>query len=241
MSIRVRALSVAAGLVLALPALGWGPVSAAHSAQRVSKGSLHLIHPGILTVGSDTTYPPMESRDVHTGKNVGADVDLAKALAHAMGLRGANVVTTNFNTIIPSLQRRNFDVIMSSMNDTPLRRRQIAFVDYMRASEGIVVQKSSSIHGNSYAALCGHSIAVESGTTEFDGVKQANKHCAKKIDVHTYTLDTAAFEAFASGHTVSYSGDLPVCALYVKKHPALRLAGKAFGAGENYGIGVLYR
>lgn len=228
--------------LLALAGAGMAPAVQAHSlgSGHVRAGTrLSLIHPGYLTVGSDTTYPPMESTDPnHPGRYVGADVDLAAALARAMGLKSAIIVNNSFDSIIPALQRHKFDVIMSSMNDTPERRRVISFVDYMRASEGIVVKKSSSIRGDSYAAVCGHSISVERGTTELDGLNAANNRCKSKITIKTFTADTDAFQAFAAGHTEAYTGDLPVCALYVKQRPVLRLAGKPFGAGENYGIGL---
>jgi polar amino acid transport system substrate-binding protein len=87
----------------------------------------------------------MEASDVnHPGTFIGADVDLANALAKAMHLSGARIVSTSFDSLIPALARHNFDVIMSSMNDTPGRRKQISFIDYMqlRAAEAIVVPKA---------------------------------------------------------------------------------------------------
>ncbi len=238
--IRPRLRAAAAVLTLgALLAGGIGSAYAGKPAHHLSRhASLHLIRAGYLTVGSDTTYPPMESVNPGTGKYVGADVDLAAALAHAMGLKGAQIVNNTFDTIIPALQRHKFDVIMSSMNDTPQRAQVISFVDYMRASEGIVVHTSSTIHANNYSGFCGHSIAVERGTTELDGLNIAAKHC--KINIKTYTLDTDAFEAFVSGHAEAYTGDLPVAAYYVKQHRStMRLAGKPISAGEDYGIGLL--
>lgn len=237
-----RATIPAVIVLVSLVLVGAVPTAGARSlrfGQVRTEAHLSLIHPGYLTVGSDTTYPPMESTDPnHPGRYVGADVDLAAALARAMGLKGATIVNNSFDSIIPALQRHKFDVIMSSMNDTPERRKVIAFVDYMRSSEGIVVKKSSSIRGDSYAAVCGHSISVERGTTELDGLNAENKRCKSKITIKTFTADTDAFQAFASGHTEAYTGDLPVCALYVKQRPVLRLAGKPFGAGEDYGIGL---
>ena len=61
-----------------------------------------LITPGVLTVGSDTTYPPQEYIDTTTHKAAGFDVDLITAIAHRMGLQ-ANIVTTKFDTIIDDL------------------------------------------------------------------------------------------------------------------------------------------
>lgn len=246
MSYRRRPLvTIAAALTLlgVIAGNGIAAASTGHVTSVRSSAHLDLVHAGVLSVGADTTYPPMESSDVkHPGQFVGADVDLANALGRAMGLKGARIVVTNFNSIIPSLQRRNFDVIMSSMNDNADRRKQIAFVDYMHlvAAQAILVNKNSSIHAATYAGLCGHSISVESGTTELDGLNAANKSCSKKIDIHSYTADTAAFQAFASGHTEAYTADLPVGLFYVKAHSgAIRFANKAFGTGGYYGIGLL--
>jgi len=60
---------------------------------------LDLKVPGVLTVGSDTTYPPQEYIDTATNKAAGFDVDLITAVAKNMGLQ-VNVVTTKFDTII---------------------------------------------------------------------------------------------------------------------------------------------
>jgi len=228
---------LALALAVAIPSIPLVGTQGTLAAGSRAGGNLGLIRAGYLTVGSDTTYPPMESTDPnHPGRYVGADIDLAAALAKAMGLKGALIVNNSFDTIIPALQRRKFDVIMSSMSDTPQRAKVIAFVDYMRGDEAILVKKSSSIRGNSYAAVCGQSISVERGTTELDGLTAQSKKC--KITIKTFTADTDAYQAFASGHADAYTGDLPVCALYVKKSSALRLAGKAFSAGGNYGIGL---
>jgi polar amino acid transport system substrate-binding protein len=233
LKVHARALVV---LALSGSAIAWG----VGATQAAGKPNLHLVQSGYLSVGSDTTYPPMESKDLQHGGYVGADVDLANALAKAMGLKGARIVSTSFDSIIPALQRRNFDVIMSSMNDTPARRKQINFVDYMKlnASEAIVVPKSSSIHGSSYSALCGHSVAVESGTAELADLQTADKSCSKKMTIKQYTHDTDAFQALGAGHVDAYTTDLPVALFYLKQHSDLRFAGKAIGSSAKYGIGV---
>jgi len=217
-------------------------VPSAQAARHVSRQpSAMVIKAGYLSVGSDTTYPPMESKDLQHGGYTGADIELASALAHAMGLKGVRIVPTTFDSIIPALQRHNFDVIMSSMNDTPDRRKQITFVDYMKltAAESILVPSSSSILANGYSGLCGHSISVEAGTAELADLTSANKKCKSKIDIKSYSLDTDAFQALASGHVDSYTTDLPVALFYLKAHKgAIRAAGKPFGSGARYGIGI---
>ena len=69
---------------------------------------LSLVHPGYLSVGSDTTYPPMEAAVPNQpGHFYGADIDLARALAKAMGLKGARIVVTSFDSIIPMTRPRS--------------------------------------------------------------------------------------------------------------------------------------
>jgi polar amino acid transport system substrate-binding protein len=217
-------------------------VPRAHAARHVARQpAAMLIKAGYLTVGSDTTYPPMESKDPNTLKFVGADVDLANALAHAMGLKGAIIVTNTFDTLIPvMLTRHKYDVIMSSMNDRPDRRKLgVNFVDYMRASESILVKKSSPIHANNYAGLCGRTVSVERGTTEQDGITAANKKCKNKITAKLYAQDSDAYNAFAAGHADAYTSDYPVIAQYIRLHAGqYRTAGGAFGATEDYGIAI---
>lgn len=202
--------------------------------------SLGLTTPNVLTVCSDTSYPPMESSDPNNpGQYIGADVDLANALAKQMHLSSAKIVNTSFDSIIPALDAKRCDVIMSSMSDTPARAKVVNFIDYMVGEEAILVDKSSTIHANSYSGLCGKTVTVERGTTELDGLNTANTSCATKIHILPFTEDTAAYEAFAVGHSDAYTGDVPVVGAYVKKNPTkYRLAGTPINLHEPYGIAI---
>jgi polar amino acid transport system substrate-binding protein len=139
--------------------------------------------------------------------------------------------------VISGFQPRGWILLACSRTT---RRKTIAFVDYMRGEEAIVARKSSGIHGNSYAALCGRVVSVEAGTTELDGLKKANQHCGKKITIRNYTHDTDAFEALISSRSQAYAGDYVVAAQYVREHAGiLKLAGKIVPSGRPYGIGLL--
>src|SRR3989440_8846641 len=97
-----------------------------------------LITPGTLTVGSDTTYPPLEYIDTATNKATGFDVDLITAVAKNMGLQ-VNVVTTKFDTLIDDLSNKRFDVVISDLSVTPERQKKVAFVPYFNAGESLLV------------------------------------------------------------------------------------------------------
>ena len=124
-----------------------------------------LITPGVLTVGSDTTYPPQEYIDSSTNQPVGFDVDLITAIAQRMGLK-ANIVTTKFDTIIDDLAAKRFDVIISAISITPDRQKQADFVPYLNAGESLLVQKGNPKNIQSTDDLCGLSVGVQDGTIE---------------------------------------------------------------------------
>lgn len=225
-------------LVVALSACG-GSSSSSNQGSSSTSSHLTLVKSGYLTVGSDTTYPPMESRDPESQQYVGADIDLAKALAKAMGLKGARIQSASFDSLIPSLQAKRFDVIMSSMNDTPERAKQVAFVDYMTATMGILVKHGSPIKANNFSDLCGRTVSVERGTVEQQDLEAANNSCSSKIQTVVTTADSDAYQAFNSGHAEAYTSDLPVVTYYVQKFPGkFQLAGKAISAHANYGIAL---
>jgi polar amino acid transport system substrate-binding protein len=229
-------------IAIAVAACGSSNSSSSATSTPGSSGTsnLGLLSPGTLTVGSDTSYPPMETRDPNNpSQYLGADVDLANALAKQMGLSGAKIVSASFDALILKLQSKDFDVIMSSMNDTPERAKRVDFVDYMTATEGILVPKDSSIHADSYNGLCGKKVSVERGTTEADGLAEANKTCSSKINILSYTDDAAAYQSLVAGQSDAYTSDLPVILDYVNKNPdKYRQAGKAMSAHANYGIAV---
>jgi polar amino acid transport system substrate-binding protein len=237
--------SLAITLAVALSACGGSSApsqSQTKSNKTAASGTsnhLNLVNPGYLTVGSDASYPPMESKDPTTRQYVGADIDLANALSKAMGLKGAKIFNASFDSLIPSLQAKRFDVIMSSMNDTPERAKQVAFVDYMTATMGILVKSGSPIKANSFSGLCGHTVAVERGTVEQQDLNSANNSCSSKIQTVVTTTDSDAYQSFNSGHADAYTSDLPVVAYYIKKFPGrFQMAGKPISAHAKYGIAL---
>jgi len=212
-SARPRQKALYSGLiVLSLLLGGCGSTSRAASQPVAATAGLHLIHPGYLTVGSDATGPPMEFR--RNGRYLGADIDLANALARTLNLKGVTIVDRPFNTLIRRLQHGQFDVIISSMNDTAGRREIIDFVDYMRADEAILVRKSSPIYATSYGWLCGRSVGVYTGSVEWEQLKAASAHCTKPILILASTDNP--FQQFLAGRTEAYTADLSEAALELR-------------------------
>lgn len=117
-----------------------------------------------IVIGTDATYPPYESLDA-SGKIVGFDIDIANALCDQMKVK-CTFVNQDFDGIIPALQAKKFDAIVSSMSITPEREKAIDFTNkYYNTPPAIAVPKDSSIADTSDAALKGKSIGAQSSTT----------------------------------------------------------------------------
>jgi polar amino acid transport system substrate-binding protein len=129
-----------------------------------------------IVVGMETAYPPFEMTDIH-GNPAGVSVDLAKALGAYLG-RPVEIENIPFDGLIPALQTRKIDLIISSMTATAERARAIAFSDpYLKTGLCLLVGKTSPIQSIEEADQPGRVIAVKRGTTghlyAMDRVKHA--------------------------------------------------------------------
>jgi polar amino acid transport system substrate-binding protein len=216
--------------------------SVARSAAPVTAPS-GLKSTGTLTIGTNFGYPPMEDfAGANATEPYGADIDLGRALAAKMGLKADFLNITNFGTIIIGLQQHKFDIIMSSMNVTAARAKQVNFVSYFLAGQSIVVKKGNPKHISTLADLSGMTVSIQFGTTEVDAATAENaklKAAGKsEITIKTYQEDTTALQQVALGRVTAELTDYPV-AVYdsTKFANQFQIAGNQYAALP-YGIAV---
>jgi polar amino acid transport system substrate-binding protein len=178
---------------------------------------------------SDITYPPEEFYE--GTKPVGSDIEIGNAIAAQMGVK-ATFQNTGFDGIIPALLGKKCDAVISGMNDTPARRKQVDFTDYLSVGQSFMVKKGNPEKITSIAGNAGKTVSVEVGTTNADFLiaqsKLLVKAGKKPITVKTFPKDTDAANALATGKVDAYFGDAPVVAYYVGKSPSqFEFGGKA--------------
>ena len=154
---------------------------------------------GTIQVATDATYAPDESIS-SSGTMNGFDVDLMYAIATTLGVK-VNENNVTFDDIIAGIKSGKYTVGNSSFTDTKAREKQVNFVDYFQAGEGVYVKKSSSAKFSGFSSFCGQKVAVETGTTEQTDATAASKACpsGKKIDVLAFPTQTEANTAVSSG------------------------------------------
>jgi polar amino acid transport system substrate-binding protein len=177
---------------------------------------------GKLVFCSDITYPPEESYKQGTTTPEGSDIDIGTSIAKRLGVT-ARFDNTGFDGIIAALLAKKCDAVISGMNDTPERLKQVAFVDYLKVGQSFMVKKGNPEHINGIASLAGKSASVETGTTNKDYLDQQSKMLQsegnKPIKVVAFPKDTDAANALKTGKVDAYFGDSPPVAYYVKTDP----------------------
>jgi polar amino acid transport system substrate-binding protein len=177
---------------------------------------------GKLIFCSDITYPPEESYKPGTTTPEGSDIDIGDYIAKKMGVT-AQFDNTGFDGIIAALLAKKCDAIISGMNDTPERKKQVAFVDYLKVGQSFMVKAGNPANISGIASLAGKAASVETGTTNKDYLDQQSKMLQsqgkKAIKVVTFPKDTDAANALKTGKVDAYFGDAPVVAYYIEKDP----------------------
>src|ERR1051326_7457075 len=179
---------------------------------------------GKIVFCTDPTYPPEES--LQGTKYVGSEITIGNAVASQMGVK-ATFKNTTFDSIIAALKTKKCDAVISGMNDTADRRKQVDFVDYLKVGQSIMVKAGNPEHIASHASLSGKTVSVESGTTNRDFLAAQSaklvKAGKKAINIKTFPKDTDAASALKAGRTDAYFGDSPVAAYYVSKDKAFAI------------------
>nr|WP_246852035.1 ABC transporter substrate-binding protein [Patulibacter sp. SYSU D01012] len=191
---------------------------------------------GSVTVGVDPTYAPNEFLDEDGKTIIGMDADLAKAIGTVTGV-DFKLETSSFDGILLSVGKK-FDVGMSSITDSKEREAKFDFVTYFTAGSSFFVAAQDGPEITGLDDLCGHTVAVQKGTTQQAMAEDQAKKCpaGKKLDVAVSPDQASANTALASGRADVGFADSPVAAYQVKQgNGRFKLTGEPLDSAP-YGI-----
>ncbi len=195
-----------------------------------------VLDQGKLVVGSDTTYPPFEFINETSKLPVGFDVDIATEIASRMGV-DVEIKTVKWESIIPSLQNGEYDVIISAMTITEERSQQISFSKpYYNSSQAILVAAGNpkNIHDESDLTRDDVIVGVQRGTTSDDYItgKQKEDNIVRLQDFNVL------YQKLDLGEIDVILGDFPVVAYAARTGEVQGEVVATFGSVEQFGIGV---
>ena len=218
-------------------------------------------------IATDATYAPNEFVDPETGAIKGWDIDLGLAICKVMGV-ACTFNNVTFDDIIAQLKastpsevaggdKPKYMFSLSSWSPTQNRENGgIDFITYYKAGEAWLVKASGGPSISTAADMCGHTVAVESGTTEesdawgFMGQQvggtpiagdQDNCKAAGKqpIKVASFATQTEANSALLSGRADIGFLDQPVADYQVQQSKGqLKTTGQPCSVAP-YGIAIV--
>lgn len=179
---------------------------------------------------SSATYPPFESLD-RDNQIVGYDIDLAKALCQQ--LKAECTFTNNaFDSLIPSLKFRRFDAVISGMDITDERSKQVDFTQPYYANSAVVIARKGKF--SDFAALKGKRIGVENGTTHQKYLQE--KH--PEIATVAYDSYQNAILDMKNGRLDGVFGDTAVVNQWLKTNSDLAPVGEHVTDKAYFGTGL---
>ena len=187
----------------------------------------------VLKVGSSIDFAPFEFQDEGQKEYQGFDMDLIRAIGKEMGYE-VEIQNLGFDGLIPALQGKNIDVIISGMTINDERKQNVLFSEPYYQSGLTMVVRSDEQGIKTFQDLKGKKVAVQMGTTSAAEVS--------KIDgVEVKTLNTPAdcFMELKAGGVDAVVNDRPVNDYYITKSGATGV--KALEeklTAEDYGIAV---
>ena len=123
---------------------------------------------GILVVALNPEFAPFEFKTLVDGKDtiVGADVEIAKAIAEELGV-DVKFSSMSFNNVLASLQSGKADIAISGISATEERKKAYDFSDaYYEAENVVIIKKSDEATYTTLESLAGKAVGAQKGSIQ---------------------------------------------------------------------------
>ncbi|WP_282340960.1 ABC transporter substrate-binding protein [Pseudomonas sp. PS02288] len=147
-----------------------------------------------LKIGTEGAYPPFNLIDA-SGQVVGFDIDIAQALCAKMKTE-CEVVTSDWDGIIPALNSKKFDFIAASMSITDERKQAVDFTDAYYTNKLQFIAPKASTLKTDRASLKGKVIGAQRATIAGTWLED---NMADTVEVKLYDTQENAYLDLASG------------------------------------------
>jgi polar amino acid transport system substrate-binding protein len=189
-------------------------------------------HAGTFKYCTDPTFPPMEI-SAASGKITGFDVDMAQKLALTWGAN-ATPVKTGFDGLIPALNAKRCDAVISGIFITPDRLKQAAAVAYMHSHRVLIVKAGNPKHITTPNSLKGLNVAVQGGTKYEEYLKALKAKIG--FTLQSYPGDTDAVAQVLLGRADAVLTQDTSFVFQAGKHPGKIAIGYTFATSDAFGI-----
>ena len=195
----------------------------------------------VLRVGMECDYAPFNWTQVEANDTSvqitsvdyadGYDVVIASTIAKKLG-KEVEIVKTEWNSLIPSLNAGQIDCIIAGMTETPERSEEVNFTsNYYESQMVVIVRKDSElVNIKNIQELSGYNVLGQINTTYDEIIDQINgvNHMTPLATYPRMILSLQAKEADA------ITAELPVARGVVSANPDLTIV--EFAEGEGFEV-----
>ncbi len=182
---------------------------------------------GVIKVGTSADYPPFESLD-SSGAKVGLDIDLMTEIAKQLGVK-LEWVDMPFDSLIAGVEAKKIDAVISGMNYTDERAKQVTFTDaYYVLEDSFVVAEGFKGTLKAPEDCATYKVGVQTGTTQdtwLTDLVKAGK--LKESNLFRYDRADQAALDLKAGRIEVLMTDSDPAALFVKQVGGIKVALKA--------------
>ena len=185
---------------------------AAEDSTATAEDSVTTLKEGVLQVGMEIGYPPMEYLDADGVTPIGFDVDVAYALGEKLGLE-VELVDTAWDGIFAALDTEKYDCVISSVSSSEERKAKYNLTEaYIANRLVVVVAKGSDIAA--LEDLDGKIVAVQAETTS-DYYAQEVQAGGVGMELAQYEQVINAFDELKVGRADAVLTDSVVASYYL--------------------------
>ena len=195
-------------------------------------GAAHRTAASTLTFCTDPTFPPMEMTKPN-GSIFGFDVDMAKAIAATWGT-SSKPVKTAFSGLIPALNAKKCETVISGMFVTPDRLKQAGAVTYMHSHRVLLVKAGNPKGVKSPNGLKGLNVAVQTGTKYEEYLKALKAKIG--FSLQSYPGDTDAVAQILLGRADVVLTQDTSAGNQIGNHPGKLQIAYLFPQQDSFGI-----
>jgi len=188
---------------------------------------------GEITIGVKFDVPPFGAKNPTSGDVEGFDIDLAKAIANALGAKPKYIEALSDNRIA-FLKDGTADLILSTMTITAERDEEIDFSEPYFIAKGRILVKKSDDSIKDVGDLAGKSVCTALGSTYEETLKkQAPKAKLRLVDSYSECL-----ELIQNGGVDAVSTDDVILTGMIIQDDSLKLVSGDELTTEPYGAGI---
>ena len=205
-----------AAIVVLLVLFAVSAVFAGPNAEKGQSGGLTM-KSGVLSIGMEIGYPPMEYYDTDGKTPIGFDVQLGKALAGKLGLK-VEYVDTAWDGIFAGVDTGKYDCIISSVTYTEERAQKFNFTrPYVANAQLLVVRKDAKVKPKSLDQIGGLRLTYQAETTSDHMATEWIKKSGAKVQVFAYDKVMNCFDELQLNRVDVILVDSVVAAEYLSR------------------------